>query len=111
MSPPATAPPRPETRETIVRFLRAVFAGGHGLIECRALPSKARCFAALDVLEPLIQFLADHRHEEAGTDEVVLVLDDEAPAVRVSPLSPGVWVGRSAGGGRALEARLRGGRR
>jgi hypothetical protein len=44
-------------------------------------------------------------------DEVVLVLDDEVPAGRTSPLSPGVWVGRSAAGARALEARLRGGQR
>ena len=44
-------------------------------------------------------------------DEVVLVLDDEIPARRVSPLSPGVWIGSAAAGARALEARLRGGRR
>ena len=45
------------------------------------------------------------------SDEVVLVLDEEAPAGRVSPLSPGVWIGSAAAGARALEARLRGGRR
>jgi hypothetical protein len=36
-------------------------------------------------------------------DEVVLVLDDEVPAGRISPLSPGMWVGSSAAGARALE--------
>lgn len=49
--------------------------------------------------------------ETGRLDEVVLVLDDEAPAGRVSPLSPGVWIGSAAAGARALEARLRGGRR
>lgn len=45
------------------------------------------------------------------SDEVVLVLDDEAPTGRVSPLSPGVWIGGAAAGARALTERLRGGRR
>jgi phage head maturation protease len=56
---------------------------------------------------------AEHRcAPEAGrSDEVVLVLDDEAQAGRVSPLSPGVWIGGAAAGARALTERLRGGRR
>lgn len=44
-------------------------------------------------------------------DEIVLVLDDEVPGIRSGSLRSGVWIGGAAAGARALEARLRGGRR
>lgn len=45
------------------------------------------------------------------SDEIVLILDDELPVTRAGSLRSGVWIGGAAAGARALEARLRGGRR
>jgi Protein of unknown function (DUF3631) len=44
-------------------LLRALFHGCDGLIECRALPSKARIFVTLDDLRALGTFLDDRQNE------------------------------------------------
>jgi hypothetical protein len=46
-----------------VALFSALFAGCDGLVELRALPSKARIFARPDATAVLEQFLSDHREE------------------------------------------------